>query len=80
MYFDVEINNVESWVKIYQNIDCWKPLIQKICSNHQINCQKINHLPPVSNAVFSINDELVIKLLKKPYLVVLRPFLLKKRR
>lgn len=80
MYFDVEINDVESWVNIYQNIDCWKPLIQKICSTHQINCQKISHLPPGSNAVFSINDELVIKLFVPKEVMFSRPeaFLIEK--
>lgn len=57
--FNIEINGLESWQNIFQSIDIFFPLIQKIFCENEMKIDKISNLTPGSNAVFKVGDYVI---------------------
>ncbi|MGB7605459.1 MAG: phosphotransferase [Lutisporaceae bacterium] len=58
-FFNIEINGLESWQKVFQSIEVFSPLIQKIFCINGLKISKISNLTPGSNAVFKVGDYVV---------------------
>lgn len=54
--FKHPLENYQDWVKVYQSIEAFKPLIEHI---YQTSHLTINHLTPGTNAVFKVNDTVI---------------------
>lgn len=58
---DIKINSIDTWGKVFQNIDVFEPIIKEIFKDKGIRFKKVENLTPGSNAVFKVGDY-VIKL------------------
>ena len=56
---NINLNTVESWGKIFQDIDVFRSIIEKIFSRENIMMGEIGNLTPGSNAVFKVGDYVV---------------------
>jgi tRNA A-37 threonylcarbamoyl transferase component Bud32 len=56
-----EINDWNSWGKVFQSISAFEKLIKKIFKKENLSCKEISHLIAGSNAVFKV-DNFVIKI------------------
>jgi len=59
--FFQEINDLETWGKVFQSIPAFEKLIIKIFEKESLNYKEISHLTPGSNAVFKV-DSFVVKI------------------
>jgi len=56
---DIILNTVDSWGKIFQDIDVFRSIIEKIFIRENIKMGEIGNLTPGSNAVFKVGDYVV---------------------
>ncbi len=49
----------ESWGRVYQSIEAFRPLIQEIFRRHSLPYQEPEHLTPGTNAVFRVGKRIV---------------------
>jgi tRNA A-37 threonylcarbamoyl transferase component Bud32 len=56
-----EINDWNSWGKVFQSISAFEKLIKKIFKKENLSCKEISHLTAGSNAVFKVGN-FVIKI------------------
>lgn len=59
MLFQEEINNIDTWAKVFQSIDSFKPMIQYLFDKHELPYSPIEHCIPGSNAVFKVGAYIV---------------------
>ena len=51
-----DVNDWDSWGKLFQDVDVWEPLIQYIFQKETLPYSKIELLTPGTNAVFKVGD------------------------
>ncbi len=59
MLFNNNIENLESWGKVFQSINDFLPLLIHILGKHNIKYKRIENCIPGSNAVFKIDDYII---------------------
>ncbi|MFC7679380.1 aminoglycoside phosphotransferase family protein [Paenibacillus sp. GCM10028914] len=58
--FQKTINNWNAWGAVYQSIEDFRPLIEKIFTNeHLLGAEHISHLKPGTNAVFKVGSYVI---------------------
>jgi len=56
---DIKLSTIESWGKVFQDIEVFQPLIETIFEKHNIEIGEISNLIPGSNAVFRVDNHVV---------------------
>jgi serine/threonine protein kinase len=57
--FKYDIINWNTWIKIYQSIEVFKPIIKQIFDNEKIFLNKIEHCTPATNAIFKAGSYII---------------------
>jgi hygromycin-B 7''-O-kinase len=59
---EIVVRTREEWGRVFTDLAVWRPMVEAICRRHGVAADRVRAGHPGSNAVFVVNEQVVVKI------------------